>query len=36
MSNQNNQYKKNARKKNILKGMNEELPTKGNVKNTVL
>ncbi len=31
-----NQYKKNARKKNILKGMNEELPTRGNVKNTVL
>lgn len=36
MSKQNNQYKKDARKKNILKGMNEELPTKGNVKNTVL
>jgi hypothetical protein len=31
-----NQYKSNARKKNFLKGMNEELPTKGNVKNTVL
>lgn len=31
-----NSYKKNARKKNFLKGMNEELPTKGNVKNTVL
>lgn len=36
MSNKKNQYKSNARKKNILKGMNEELPTKGNVKNTVL
>lgn len=36
MSKQNNQYKKDARKRNILKGMNEELPTKGNVKNTVL
>ncbi|MGF2410753.1 hypothetical protein [Ferruginibacter sp.] len=31
-----NQYKSNARKKTFLKGMNEELPTKGNVKNTVL
>lgn len=31
-----NTYKKNARKKNFLKGMNEQLPTKGNVKNTVL
>lgn len=31
-----NSYKKKARKKNFLKGMNEELPTKGNVKNTVL
>jgi hypothetical protein len=36
MAKQNNQYKQNARKKNFLKGMNEELPTKGNVKNTVL
>lgn len=31
-----NQYKTSARKKNFLKGMHEELPTKGNVKNTVL
>jgi len=31
-----NAYKQQARKKNFLKGMNEELPTKGNVKNTVL
>lgn len=31
-----NSYKQNARKKNFLKGMSEELPTKGNVKNTVL
>ncbi len=36
MSKKKNQYKSNARKKNFLKGMNEELPTKGNVKNTVL
>ena len=36
MAKQKNQYKQNARKKNFLKGMNEELPTKGNVKNTVL
>ncbi len=28
MSNKKNQYKSNARKKNFLKGMNEELPTK--------
>jgi len=31
-----NQYKKNARKKNFLAGMNQELPTKGNIKNTLL
>jgi hypothetical protein len=36
MAKKKNQYKSNARKKNFLKGMNEELPTKGNVKNTVL
>ena len=36
MSKMKNQYKSNARTKNFLKGMNEELPTKGNVKNTVL
>lgn len=31
-----NQYKQKARKKGFLSGMNDELPTKGNVKNTVL
>jgi hypothetical protein len=36
MAKKKNQYKSNARKKNFLRGMNEELPTKGNVKNTVL
>lgn len=36
MAKSKNTYKKNARKKNFLKGMNEQLPTKGNVKNTVL
>ncbi len=36
MSNQKNQYKQKARKKGFLTGMNEELPTKGNVKNTML
>ena len=36
MSNQKNQYKHKARKKGFLTGMNEELPTKGNVKNTML
>lgn len=33
---QQNQYKQKARKKGFLSGMNEELPTKGSVKNTVL
>ena len=36
MPNQKNQYKQKARKKGFLSGMNEELPTKGNVKNTML
>ena len=36
MPNQKNQYKQKARKKGFLTGMNEELPTKGNVKNTML
>lgn len=36
MANAKNAYKQNARKKNFLKGMNDELPTKGNVKNTAL
>jgi hypothetical protein len=31
-----NEYKQKARKKGFLTGMNEELPTKGNVKNTML
>ncbi len=36
MPNQKNQYKQKARKKGFLSGMNAELPTKGNVKNTML
>ena len=36
MPNQKNHYKQKARKKGFLTGMNEELPTKGNVKNTML
>ena len=36
MANAKNAYKQNAREKNFLKGMNDELPTKGNVKNTAL
>lgn len=36
MAKDKNAYKQNARKKNFLKGMNDELPTKGNVKNTAL
>ena len=36
MPNQKNQYKRKARKKGFLSGMNAELPTKGNVKNTML
>lgn len=36
MSNHKNEYKQKARKKGFLSGMNEELPTKGNVKNTML
>ena len=36
MPNQKNQYKQKARKKGFLTGMNEELPTKGNVINTML
>ncbi len=36
MPNKKNQYKQKARKKGFLSGMNDELPTKGNVKNTVL
>ena len=36
MSNQKNQYKQKAKKKGFLTGMNAELPTKGNVKNTML
>jgi hypothetical protein len=36
MPNQKKQYKQKARKKGFLTGMNEELPTKGNVKNTML
>ncbi len=36
MSNQKNEYKQKARKKGFLSGLNAELPTKGNVKNTML
>lgn len=36
MPNHKNEYKQKARKKGFLSGMNEELPTKGNVKNTML
>lgn len=36
MPNHKNEYKQKARKKGFLTGMNAELPTKGNVKNTML
>jgi hypothetical protein len=36
MSKKKNRYKKAAKKKHFLSGMNEGLPTKGNAKNTVL
>lgn len=36
MAKKKNRYAKNAKKKNFLSGMNDGLPTKGNVKNTIL
>jgi hypothetical protein len=36
MPNHKNEYKQKAKKKGFLSGMNAELPTKGNVKNTML
>src|SRR5437762_11592738 len=36
MSKKKNRYAKKAKKKHFLSGMNGELPTKGNPKNTVL
>jgi hypothetical protein len=36
MSKKKNRYSQKAKKKHFLSGMNEELPTKGNAKNTLL
>ena len=36
MSKKKNRYKLSAKKKHFLSGINQELPTKGNAKNTVL
>lgn len=36
MSKKKNRYKQSARKKHFLAGINQDLPTKGNAKNTVL
>ncbi len=36
MAKKKNRYQKQAKKKNFLAGMNEGLPTKGNVKNSLL